>query len=288
MKGEIHDERSNVDRTKKVKKEKSEIEEIEVSPAAVEKSDQELLKEAEEREKARKEAEDSEKEEAKEAEKIEKSKELQEKKARKATVRIKPRHGKKYLEIAKKIEIGKEYSVEEAIDLLLTTNISKFDATCEFHAKLHIKEVNVRGMVQMPGGLVKEKKILEVDEKNIDQVVENIKAGKIDFDIMVASIKVMPKLAGLAKVLGPKGLMPSPKAGTIVTDVKAAAAEMRSGRVEYRADKFNIVHMPIGRVSFGAEKIRLNFDALVGKLPKRIESIYLTTTMGPSIKVSKK
>jgi large subunit ribosomal protein L1 len=99
----------------------------------------------------------------------------------------------------------------------------------------------------------------------------------------------MPKLAVLAKTLGPKGLMPSPKAGTAVADVAKAAEELRGGKVEYKMDKFNIVHLSIGRVSFGAEKIAQNYNALIGALPlKKIETIYLTTSMGPSVRVAKK
>jgi large subunit ribosomal protein L1 len=252
-------------------------------------SEKELLKQAEEREKERKEQEEAEKAAAKEEDRREKAEELAEKKARKVTHRVKPRHGKKYRQSEEKIENGKEYSIDEAVALAFETSPVKFDATVEMHVKVNSKEKStIRGMVTLPGGVVKEKKILEVAEDNVEQVVADIKGGKIDFDLMIADMKVMPKLAQLAKVLGPKGLMPSPKAGTVVADVKKAAAELRGGKVEYRADKTNIVHMAIGKVSFGSEKVKANYQAVIDHLPKRIDSIYLTTTMGPSIKVVKK
>lgn len=276
---------------KKVKKSEKkldkEIAAEEKEPLSTE--DKELLREAEEREEKRKEEEKLEKETAKKAEKESKADKKEEKAIIKIFGRVKPRHGKNYRKVLEQLEKNKEYSVAEAIDLVLKSNPSKFDATIEAHVKINMKEKNIRGMVNLAGGVVKEKKILEVTEKNIDETVENIKAGKFDFDIMITELKLMPKLSVLAKILGPKGLMPSPKAGTAVEDVAKAAADLRSGKVEYRADKTNIVHMPIGKISFGAERVYQNYEALTGVLPyKKIDSIYLTTTMGPSIKVAKK
>lgn len=242
-----------------------------------------LLKEAEEREKERKAEEKTAKEEAKEEEKGEKKEKIAEE-----IKKRKPQHGKKYRELVKQIEKDKEYPISEAIDLTLKTSPAKFDATVEFHAKLTKKEKNIRGMVTLPGGLAKEKKILEITSKNVEDSITKIKAGKAQFDLIIADIKLMPQLAVLAKILGPKGLMPSPKAGTAVEDVAKAVAEMKGGRVEYRADKDNNVHLSIGRVSFGPEKIYQNFEAILHALPKKLESIHLTTTMGPSIRVAKK
>lgn len=268
---------------KEVKTEKTE----EVAETVVD--EKELLKEAEEREKERKAEEEAAKLEAKKEEKQEKASKIKEKKAAKATVRVKPRHGKKYREIAKDIEKDKEYPLAEALELVLKSSPVKFDATVEFHAKINSKEKNIRGMVVMPGGLVKEKKIREVTESNADELIADVKAGKLDFDVLIADIKIMPKIAVLAKVLGPKGLMPSPKAGTAVADVEKAAEELRGGKVEYRADKNNVVHMSLGKISFGSEKVKSNYDAVIGVLPfKRIDSIYLTTSMGPSVKVARK
>jgi large subunit ribosomal protein L1 len=272
---------------KKVKKAEKELDETQ--PEVVEKEERELLKEAEEREEKRKAEEEVEKKIAKEETKAEKSEEKAERNIQKASIRKKPRHGKNYRKIAQMLENGKEYPVAEAIDLALKTNPVKFDATIEAHVRINKKEKNIRGMVTLSGGVVKEKKILTVTEKNVDDIVNEVKSGKIDFDIMIAELKLMPKLAILAKVLGPKGLMPSPKAGTAVEDVEKAAVELKSGKVEYRADKDNIVHMAIGKISFGTEKVYMNYEALVSALPlKKIDSIYLTTTMGPSIKVAKK
>jgi len=249
-----------------------------------------ILKEAEEREKERKAEEKAEKAEAKEveAEESHAAKALRGKKA-KVGVRKKPKHGKNYRKLAEQIDKGKEYPLSEAIELVCKTSPAKFDATIELHVRISEKEKNIRGMVTLPGGLVKEKKILEVTEKNADDIIAKVKANKMDFDIMVADLKVMPKLAMLAKILGPKGLMPSPKAGTAVEDVARAVEELRGGKVEYRADSANIVHMPIGKISFGPEKIAKNYEALIHVLPqKKIESIYIASTMGPSIKVAKK
>ncbi len=253
-------------------------------------SEKDLLKEAEEREKARKEQEEA----AKIEEKAVKAAEKEAKKEEKQTVaqqkRRKPRHGKNYRKLAEKIEKDKAYAIDEAIALALETSPAKFDATVELHVKISSKEKTPpRGLVVLPGGVAKEKNVLEVTEANIDDVIANIRAGKFDFDIMVADVKMMPKLASLAKILGPKGLMPSPKAGTAVEDVQKAAAELKGGKVEYRADKTNVVHMALGKISFGPERIKKNYDAVLSVLPsRRIDSIYLTSTMGPSILVSVK
>ncbi|MDO8444257.1 MAG: hypothetical protein Q7S80_02020 [bacterium] len=251
-------------------------------------SEAELVKQAEEREKERKATEDIEHEEAKKAEKEAKKAEKAAHKAERSTHRVQPLHGKKYRKLAEKIEKDKEYPIAEAIALAIETNPAKFDATVELHIKVNIKEKNIRGMVVLPGGVTKEKKVLEVTESNVDEVIAKVKANKIEFDIMLADMKVMPKLAVLAKVLGPKGLMPSPKAGTVVPDVKKAADELHGGKVEYRADKSNIINMAIGRISFGPEKIHQNFSAIMDRLPKRIDSIHLSTSMGPSVKVARK
>lgn len=246
-----------------------------------------LLKEAEEREKERKAAEEAEREEAKKELKELVQQEHKEKEAKQAQVRRKPVHGKNYRELAKLIEKDKEYSLAEAIDLALKTSPAKFDATVEAHLKINEKEKNIRGTVVLPGGVAKERRVFGITEKNIEDLIVKVKSGRFDFDILVADFKVMPKLAVLAKTLGPKGLMPSPKTGTVVEDVDKALEELKGGKVEYRADKFNIVHLPIGKISFGADKIRQNYEALLSHLPKRLDSIYLTTTMGPSIKVFK-
>jgi len=251
-----------------------------------------ILKEAEEREKERKAEEEAAKEEEKKADaasrKAGAGAPASEGMRGKLQIK-KPQHGKKYRELAKQIEKDKEYPIAEAIDLALKTSPVKFDATIEAHFKINTKEKNIRGMITLAGGLVKEKKVKEVTEGNVDEVIADVKAGKVDFDVMIAELKAMPKLAQLAKVLGPKGLMPSPKAGTAVEDVAKAIEELKSGKVEYRADKFNIVHLALGKISFGSERVKQNYDAILNALPfKKIETIFLTSTMGPSVKVVKK
>lgn len=286
---ETKDEKSSVAETKDNKEIKKAPQDKKVKKDEISVEDREVLKEAEEREKKRKEQEELLKAEAKEIAKESKEEEHEKKIEKKVQVRRKPKHGKKYREIAKQIEKDKEYPVAEAIELALNTSPAKFDATVEIHVKINPKEKNIRGMVNLSGGVVKEKNVLGVTESNIEEVIADIKTGKLNFDVMIAELKVMPKLAVLAKVLGPKGLMPSPKAGTAVEDVAKATEELKGGKVEYRADSFNIVHMPLGKISFGGERIKQNYDAVIGVLPfKKIQSLYLTTTMGPSIKVAKK
>ncbi len=270
---------------KKVKKEQV----VEAVVPSKEVDEKELLHEAEEREKERKEAEEREKEQAKEATKDSKSKERSAKKLSKANIRVKPKHGKKYREMIKKIEIGKEYSILEAIKLAKETSITKFEATIELHIKLSKKLENIRGTFTLPGGAVKEKKVLTVDDKNIEEVIAKVKSGKIDFDIMVAHPSVMPRLASMAKTLGPKGLMPNPKAGTVSEDVKSAAEEFKGGRIEYKADKSNNIHIAVAKAKLADDKIQANIDAAISQFPaNKIESIHLTTSMGPSVRVSVK
>ncbi|MFA5927516.1 MAG: 50S ribosomal protein L1 [Patescibacteria group bacterium] len=250
--------------------------------------EKEDLKAAEEREKERKAQEEIEKEERKAAEKEAEKEERKSKEEKVVQVRKKPRHGKKYRSLAEQVEKGKEYPISEALELATKTSPTKFDATVEAHVKINSKEKNIRGTLILTGGVVKEKRILAANDKNVEEIIAKVKKGDIDFDVMIADLKVMPKLAQLAKTLGPKGLMPSPKAGTAVENVEEAIEELKRGRVEFRADKFNIVHMPIGKISFGIDRIRENYDALMSHLPKRLESIYVSTTMGPSIKVKGK
>lgn len=201
-------------------------------------------------------------------------------------VRVK-KHGKKYRDSLSKIEKNKEYDIEEAIKIAKEGSNTTFDATLELHIKIDKKMENIRGTVNLSGGVAKKKKVLVVDEKNADQVVENVQKGKADFDIMITSPTVMPKLRQLAKILGPKGLMPNPKTGTIVEDTAKAKEEFEGGKAEYKADKGNVVHMSIGKVSFEDQKIKENYDIILSALPKgKILSIHLATTMGPSIRVA--
>ncbi|MFA6081932.1 MAG: hypothetical protein WC773_00760 [Patescibacteria group bacterium] len=205
--------------------------------------------------------------------------------AKVATPRKAPLHFKKYREAVKDLDLTQSYSVEGALEVVKKTSITKFDATVEAHIKLSV--TNQRGVIHLPSGSGKEKKVMVVTADNIDAFITQVEAGKIDFDIVVAIPSVMPKLAKTAKILGPKGLMPNPKSGTVTEDVEKAKAEFASGRVEYKQDKGGVVHLGIGKVSMTPEQLKGNYLALVSALPQpKIQSIYLSSTMGPAVKVS--
>lgn len=192
--------------------------------------------------------------------------------------------GKKYILQTNKINKEKVYPQGDAIDLALNTAKVKFDATIELHARLSVD--GIRGTLILPAGAPKEKKVAEVTEKNIDDFIVKVKSGKIDFDLLVATPFVMPKLAQIAKILGPKGLMPSPKSGTVVEDTATAVAEIKSGKIEYKQDEKKNLHIAIAKVSFGKEKITENLNAVLKVLPKnKVISLFLTSTMSPSIKL---
>lgn len=239
-----------------------------------------ILKEAEEREKEiKKEIKEAKEEEKKQTKEL-KSKGTEEQK------RKKPRHGKKYRNILKAIEKGRDYELSEALALVKKTSITKFDSSIEMHIKIDKKMENIRGVVALPGGLAKERKVLEITNTNVDDVLKEIKDGKADFDIIIAHPEIMPKLASLAKILGPKGLMPNPKSGTVTENTKEVAEEFKKKKIEFKADKGNVVHALIGRVSFDDMKLKENFEAILSALPKgKIQSIYLSSSMGPSVKV---
>lgn len=235
----------------------------------------------------KKEVEEAKKEfEKGQAEAVEEEKTEEEKAAdkRKAARAAKKAHSKRYHTEYAKIDHNQIYPIEEAIEKVLETSKVKFDATIEAHIRLSIG--NIRSTITLPSGAAKEKKVAIVDDKNVEAFVAEVKTGKIDFDVLISTPSAMPKLAQLAKVLGPKGLMPNPKAGTVVEDTKTAAEEIKSGKVEYRQDGNKIIHIAIAKVSFGAEKIKANLEALIKALPKnKLVAIYLTSTMGPSVKV---
>lgn len=194
-----------------------------------------------------------------------------------------PKHGKNYFSAKEKIE-DKLYPLDEAIDKVLETAKAKFDSTVEFHAKITM--TGIRGMVILPAGAPKEKKVFEITETNIVDFSAKIKAGKFDFDMLITKPEMMPKVAPLAKILGPKGLMPSPKSGTVVEDTKTAMEEIKSGKVEYKQDDHKNIHLAIAKASWGKEKIKENAEVVMKILPKnKVAAIYLTSTMGPSVKV---
>ena len=222
--------------------------------------------------------------------------------------------GKKYIDSAKLIDKSKSYEPSEALDLVCKTSKAKFDETIEIHIRLGVDsrhaDQQVRGAVVLPNGTGKSVKVL-VFAKG-DKVQAALDAGAeyaggaeyadkivqenwFDFDVVIASPDMMGVIGKLGKVLGPKGLMPSPKAGTVTPDVAKAVAEAKAGKIEYRLDKTNIIHCPIGKASFGVEKLTENFDTLVGAVIKAkpaaakgqyIKSCVVATTMGPGIKVN--
>jgi large subunit ribosomal protein L1 len=220
-------------------------------------------------------------------EEIKEEKNAKDKKGEKAVDKKKkddqPKHSKRYFDLKKKIE-DKIFPLEEAIELVLETANTKFDSTIELHSRLLLS--GIRGMVVLPAGTPKQKKILEVTADNIADLSAKVKAGKFDFDMLITKPEMMPKIAPLAKILGPKGLMPTPKSGTVVEDTKAAIEEIKSGKVEYKQDDQKNIHLPIGKASWGKDKIRENAEAVIKILPKnKVASIHLTSTMGPSVKV---
>ena len=222
--------------------------------------------------------------------------------------------GKKYIDSAKLIDKSKSYDPSEALDLVCKTSKAKFDETIEIHIRLGVDsrhaDQQVRGAVVLPNGTGKSVKVL-VFAKG-DKVQAALDAGAeyaggaeyadkivqenwFDFDVVIASPDMMGVIGKLGKVLGPKGLMPSPKAGTVTPDVAKAVTEAKAGKIEYRLDKTNIIHCPIGKASFGVEKLTENFDTLVGAVIKAkpdaaqgqyIKSCVIASTMGPGIKVN--
>ena len=222
--------------------------------------------------------------------------------------------GKKYQESAKQIDKAALYEVNEAMDLVVKTAPAKFDETVELHVKLGVDsrhaDQQVRGAIVLPHGTGKTQRVLvfakgaKADEAraagadfvgDLDMVEKIQKENWFDFDVVVATPDMMGVVGRLGKVLGPKGLMPSPKAGTVTMDVTKAINEIKAGKVEYRLDKTNIIHCPIGKVSFGAEKLNENFNALIGAIIKAkpaaakgqyVKSCVAASTMGPGVKMS--
>ena len=222
--------------------------------------------------------------------------------------------GKKYQDSAKLVDRAKLYDPAEAMELITKTAKAKFDETVEAHIKLGVDsrhaDQQVRGAIVLPHGTGKTAKILvfakgakadEATAAGADYVGEMELVTKIqnenwfDFDVVVATPDMMGVVGRLGKVLGPKGLMPSPKAGTVTMDVSKAVAEIKSGKIEYKLDKTNIIHCPIGKVSFGKEKLAENFAALMGAVIKAkpaaakgqyLKSVAVASTMGPGIKVN--
>ena len=223
------------------------------------------------------------------------------------------RRGKKYRQLAVQIEKGKIYNLLPALELVTKTSPTKFDATVEMHIRLNVDpkhaDQNVRDSIGLPAGTGRNIRIVVFAEADIaaaakqagaeiaglDEVTDLIDKNKLDFDMLISSPNLMSKLGKYAKVLGPRGLMPNPKSGTVTNDVAKAVSEAKAGRVEYRADSAGIVHVGIGKVSFGPKKLQQNAETLLTNIKSNrpasvktsfIRSIYLTTSMGPSVMVN--
>ena len=222
------------------------------------------------------------------------------------------RRGKKYQAAAGKVEAGKLYSLAEALELATTTSTTAFDASVELHVRLGVDprqaDQNIRATVSLPHGTGKDVRVAvfapesehaaakaaRADIVGDEEFTKQLDKEELTFDVLVATPQYMPKLGRYARLLGPRGLMPNPKSGTVATDVAKAVTEAKAGKIEYRVDKQAIVHLPFGKVSFGADKLAGNaqafFTSLQAQKPSSlkgayIKSITVSTTMGPGIKV---
>ena len=220
------------------------------------------------------------------------------------------KHGKRYLEAAKKVDSTKFYSVDEAMKLAKETSYANFDATIEVAYNLNVDpkqaDQQIRGALVLPNGTGKSKKVVVfaegpqadqakeagADEVGSDDLVEKVQNGYLDFDVVIATPMMMAKVGRLGRILGPKGLMPNPKTGTVTMDVAKAVENQKAGQVEYRVDKQGLIHAPIGKASFDAEKLAQNFDALRDVILRArpasakgqyVKSVAVTATFGPGI-----
>ena len=267
--------------------------------------------------KSKKHIEEVKAEEERQARKVETKKAEKEaaEKPKGAAPKVRPlieRRGKKYQEVAKLVEKGKVYSLKDAVALAIKTSPVKFDATMEAHVRLGVDprqaDQNIRTTLVLPNGNGKTVRVAVfapldeakkaatagADIAEDDAFLKRLEKGEIDFDVLISTPAFMPKLGRFARLLGPKGLMPNPKAGTVTMDVEKAVKEAKAGKVEYRVDKQAIVHIGLGKVSFGEDKLLQNanafFDSLKSQKPaslkgQYVKSVYLTTSQGPSIAV---
>ena len=224
------------------------------------------------------------------------------------------KHGKKYVDSAKLIDRAKLYDTTEALELCVKTGSAKFDESVEIHVKLGVDsrhaDQQVRGAIVLPNGTGKSVRVVAIckgdNEKaaqaagaeyvGAEELVQKIQnEGWVDCDVLITTPDMMGRVGRLGKVLGPRGLMPNPKAGTVTPDIGKAVTEAKAGKIEYRLDKTNIIHCVIGKVSFGAEKLQANFDALLEAIIKAkpaaakgqyIKSCVVASTMGPGVKIN--
>ena len=222
------------------------------------------------------------------------------------------KRGKKYLEVRNKVEPARRYSLKEAVELAISTARAKFDEAADVAIKLGVNPKHadqmVRGSVVLPHGLGKTVKVLVfakgdkerealdagADFAGSDDLIERVKSGWMEFDRVVATPDMMGTVGKLGKILGPRGLMPNPKVGTVTFDVKGAVEELKAGKVEFRVEKAGIVHSPVGKASFGTDKLTENILALVESILKLkpasskgtyLKAISLSTTMGPGVSI---
>lgn len=223
------------------------------------------------------------------------------------------KHGKRYLEVAKLVDRAKLYEVDEALELVKSTGKAKFDESVEVSLRLGVDprhaDQNVRGAVVLPEGTGRSVRVLvfakgdkakEAEEAGADRVgaedvVAEIEKGWTDFDVAIATPDMMGTVGKLGRILGPKGLMPNPKTGTVSMDVAKAVKDSKAGKVEYRVDKTGIIHVPIGKVSFDRERLTRNFNTLLDAVIKAkpasakgqyLKSVVVSTTMGPGIRIA--
>ena len=226
------------------------------------------------------------------------------------------KHGKKYIDSAKTIDTSKAYEVEEGIKTVLDTAKAKFDETIELHVRLGVDpkqaDQQVRGVIVLPHGTGKNVKVLVLakgdkadqakeagaDFVGAEEMIQKIQTENwFDYDVVITTPDMMGVVGRIARILGPKGLMPNPKSGTVTMDVAKAIKDSKAGKVEYRLDKTAIIHCPIGKKSFGAEKIKENYEALIEAIVKAkpaaakgtyLKSVSLASTMGPGVKINAK
>lgn len=223
------------------------------------------------------------------------------------------KHGKKYVDSEKLIDRSKYYDSAEAVELCVKTATAKFDETVEVHVKMGVDgrhaDQQVRGAIVLPNGTGKTIRVLAIckgdaakdaeeagaDFIGAEEMVQKIQGGWMDFDVLITTPDMMGMVGRLGKILGPRGLMPNPKAGTVTREIGKAINEAKAGKIEYRLDKSNIIHCVIGRASFGAQKLQENFDALMSAIVKAkpaaakgqyIRSCVIATTMGPGVRLN--
>ncbi len=224
------------------------------------------------------------------------------------------KHGKKYVDGVKLIDRSKLYDTEEALDLCVKTGTAKFDETVEVHVKLGVDsrhaDQQVRGAIVLPNGTGKNVRVLAICKGDAakdaeaagaefvgaEEMVQKIQSENwMDFDVLITTPDMMGLVGRLGKDLGPRGLMPNPKAGTVTRDIGKAITDAKAGKIEYRLDKTNIIHCTIGKVSFGGQKLRENFDALLGAIVKAkpaaskgqyVKSCVVASTMGPGVRIN--